>query len=233
MIFKDERACSYLKGEICTTHYQICDLSASEYSALLERGWRRFGKFFFTNNCQDCSACKNLRIDIQRFVFTRSFKRVLRNASAISTVIRRPIITDEHLALFELYHEERAATRGWERDTDNDRYSYSQTFLEGSEEFGFEFAYYLNNRLLGVALVDMLPIGLSAVYCYYDPNYSHLSIGTFSILKQIQYSIERGLPHLYLGFWIKDNQSLQYKQRFKPYELLHGHPSVLETPHWR
>lgn len=224
--------CAYIKDRTGTTQYVVGDLTSIQYQRLLVRGWRRFGRFFFANACDGCTACENLRIDVKRFIWTRSFKRVLKNGENIRVAVRRPAISKEHLALFVSYHEERSRARGWESDGIGDLFSYHHCFCEGGDEFGFEFAYYLGNHLIGVALVDILPTGVSAVYCYYDPDYSHLSIGTFSILRQIMFAAENDIPYLYLGFCVRQNQSLNYKTRFKPYEILKSRPSLDEEPLW-
>ncbi|MCB1589421.1 MAG: hypothetical protein KDI56_11010, partial [Xanthomonadales bacterium] len=30
----------------------------------------------------------------------------------------------------------------------------------------------------------------------------------------------RGLPHLYLGYWIEDHPKMRYKSRFQPLQIL-------------
>ena len=53
-----------------------------------------------------------------------------------------------------------------------------------------------------VAVTDFCEAGLSAVYTFYDPRRGSRGLGTFAILKQIDIARERGLSHVYLGFWI-------------------------------
>ena len=42
--------------------------------------------------------------------------------------------------------------------------------------------YYLNNKLIAVGVVDILPEVLSSVYFFYDPDYKKYSIGNFGSL---------------------------------------------------
>lgn len=43
----------------------------------------------------------------------------------------------------------------------------------------FHEQYWLNGTLIAVAVLDILPYCVSSVYFFYDPSYSHLSLGTF------------------------------------------------------
>lgn len=51
----------------------------------------------------------------------------------------------------------------------------------------------LDNKLIAVGVVDVLPGCVSSVYFFYDPDYSFLSLGTFGALMylQIVYSVEK------------------------------------------
>ena len=70
-----------------------------------------------------------------------------------------------------------------------------------------------------VSIVDYLNDGISAVYTFYDRNYLKLSLGTYSILWLIEKCKRGNLPYLYLGYWIKENDKMNYKTKFKPFEL--------------
>ncbi len=78
----------------------------------------------------------------------------------------------------------------------------------------------LEGRLLAVAVCDELEQGLSAVYTFYDPDDEKRSLGTFAVLWQIEESRRLGLPSLYLGYWIRECQKMNYKIGFRPIELL-------------
>ncbi|HNO58755.1 MAG TPA: arginyltransferase, partial [Accumulibacter sp.] len=41
-----------------------------------------------------------------------------------------------------------------------------------------------------------------------------------AVLWQIEYCRQRGLPYLYLGYWIQNCRKMRYKLRYRPAELL-------------
>jgi arginine-tRNA-protein transferase len=86
--------------------------------------------------------------------------------------------------------------------------------------------------LIGVALVDILPNAVSAIYCYYDHSYVDLSIGKFSILAQIKIAKELNIPYIYLGYWIKEHFSMGYKEAYAPFEILQNRANPMEEPVW-
>lgn len=47
----------------------------------------------------------------------------------------------------------------------------------------FHEQYWLDNELIAVGVIDILPSCVSSVYFFYDPAYSHLSLGTFRLVK--------------------------------------------------
>ena len=86
----------------------------------------------------------------------------------------------------------------------------------------FELRYRVDGRLIGIAITDRGESSLSAVYCYYDPAFLRLGIGTYSILKQLELCRRWGLRWLYLGLYIEDCAKMVYKGRFLPHERLLG-----------
>ena len=71
-----------------------------------------------------------------------------------------------------------------------------------------------------VSLVDRLADGLSSVYTFFEPGVRGTSYGTYNILWQIERCRQRGLPHLYLGYWIEASRKMAYKGMFRPIEGL-------------
>ena len=76
-----------------------------------------------------------------------------------------------------------------------------------------------HGRLVAVAVTDVIPNGLSAVYTFFDPALSQRSLGVFAILSQIEHARQTGRRWLYLGYWIKDSPKMAYKTEYRPLQL--------------
>lgn len=50
----------------------------------------------------------------------------------------------------------------------------------------FHLQYYLNNKIIGCSVIDILPGGVSSVYFYYDPDYGFLRLGVYSALRCVK-----------------------------------------------
>ena len=224
--------CVYLperQAQMSFHYLESC--SAETYQDLLERGWRRFGRGFFRPVCAGCQECRSLRVVVADFQPDRSMRRTLVRNQDLQVLIGRPSLSRDHLDLYRRYHADMAERRGWP-GSDIDPRSYFRSFVEGYESFGFELLYVHQSRLLGVALVDVLPRAVSAVYCYYDPAERRRALGVFSILQQVELARQQRVPHLYLGFLVAGNASMRYKARYRPYEILRGRPATGAPPHW-
>lgn len=83
--------------------------------------------------------------------------------------------------------------------------------------------YRLGDMLIAVGVVDILPAGLSSVYLFYHPTFSHdlIALGKYAILKEIEYARDTlKLPYYYLGYYIESCQKMRYKAEYKPSQLL-------------
>jgi arginine-tRNA-protein transferase len=78
---------------------------------------------------------------------------------------------------------------------------------------------YLDDELVSVAVTDVQPRALSAIYTFFDPAHEKRSLGVNSILRQIAYCRSANIPYLYLGYWIRDCLKMSYKTDYRPVEL--------------
>ena len=231
-LFEENRECSYFDEKLSDIRYKyIYSCTIDKYQPMLERGWRRFGRMHFVPECRSCTKCVSMRIDVNNYKFSKSEKRVISKNQDTKLYIRPPSVTMEHLSLYDKYHKFMNDKKDWPYspiDVDD----YVRAYVESSENFAKEFLYMRDDKLIGVALVDILPQSISAIYCYYDHDYSEFSIGKFSILAQIKIAKELNIPYIYLGYWIKDHFSMGYKEKYSPFEILKNRPSLEEIPIW-
>ena len=179
---EENRSCSYFEDRISDIRYRyIYSCSASGYQDMLERGWRRFGRMHFVPECKTCNKCVSMRIDVANYKFSKSEKRVIAKNKDTKLYIRPPSLTMEHLNLYDKYHRFMNDKKDWPY-TPIEPDDYMKSYVEAKEEYAKEFLYVRDDKLIGVALVDILPNSISAIYCYYDHSYADLSIGKFSIL---------------------------------------------------
>jgi len=230
--FVSQSSCSYLENIKSKTHYKLINNSTfKECENLIERGYRRFGKMFFRPICDGCNECQSLKIDVKNFNFSKSQRRVLKKASDFSIYIQTPTLTQEHLALFKKYHLYMKDKKDWSY-SETSAQNYYASFVEGHEDFGYEILYFDKDKLIGVDLIDILPDGVSSIYFYYDPDYAKYSLGKLSLLKQIDLAKQNNLSWIYLGYYVKNNNSLSYKSEYKPYLTLQGRPTDEEKYVW-
>lgn len=213
--------CSYLPSQLARMEYEhVEEISAAEYMARLLQGWRRFGHDLFRPLCRACSACRSLRVDVARFRPDRSQRRAAQaNAGSTRLQIGPPAVTPDHLDLYRRYHAYQAQAKHWPSHQGEDASSYRATFVENPFPTQ-EWRYFREDALAGVGYVDDLPGGLSAIYFFHDPAYRHLSLGTWNVLSLIALAAGRGLPHVYLGYYVADCPSMAYKARFVPNQIL-------------
>ena len=230
--FSLQDKCSYLENREQTTHYKVIENATAEHCQdLIERGYRRFGKMYFRPICADCNECQSIKIDVQNYAFSKSAKRVLKKASHIKSYIQQPSITQEHLDLFEGYHLHMRDKKGWEHNETTAEHYYN-SFVLGHEEFGYEVLYYDENKLIAVDLIDVLEDGVSSIYFYYNPEYSHLSLGKLSLYNQIKFADKSNKKWIYLGYYVEDCPSLSYKAEYKPFVTLRDRPAEHEEFIW-
>ncbi|KAJ5595942.1 arginine-tRNA-protein transferase [Penicillium hetheringtonii] len=80
--------------------------------------------------------------------------------------------------------------------------------------------YRLDGKLIAVAVLDLLPSGVSSVYVFYDPEYEEWEFGKLSALREIAFAQENGYPYYYMGYYIHNCQKMRYKGNFKPQYIL-------------
>jgi arginine-tRNA-protein transferase len=214
--------CSYLPDQVWQLEYEyVAAITPAEYVARMRAGWRRFGHSLFHNRCPACTSCRSLRVLTAEFHPNRSQRRCWKmNARVVQLCIGQPSATRAKLRLYDRYHAFQSELKGWPLHPAKDTASYAESFVDNPFPTQ-EWSYYLDDRLVGVGYVDDLPGGLSAIYFFYDPDERQRGLGTFNVLKIIEAARQRGIPHVYLGYYVEGCPSMEYKATFAPNQILH------------
>lgn len=226
VVIDQDEACPYLEGKIARRPMRLPTrrLRPGELDQRLEAGDRRAGPLFYSQACPACRACEPLRIDTAAFEATRAQRRAWSRGQRALSMSLGPLVVDEaRVSLFDRHQSLRGLKRpsrdGIERALSAEEY---HAFLVERAVESFEVRYFLGDRLVGVAITDRGAEAWSAVYTYYEPElpapHRSLSVGTFSILAQLELARRAGVRWLYLGLAIEDNGHMRYKLEYLPHE---------------
>ena len=225
--------CPYLPGKLerkLFTHLTP-DKPHQFIDKLLRNGFRRSQNVAYLPYCNDCQACVSVRVVVDEFAPGKSFKRLIkRNRDIVARRVKRKA-TQEQYGLFDLYINARHSDGGM---AEMDHFDFTM-MIEESEADTFLTEYRLRTpldeegssetkedqgKLIAVTLCDRLSDGISMVYSFFDPQYTARSLGSYMILEHVDFIRRQGLPFLYLGYWIKGCQKMNYKSRFTPQQHL-------------
>ncbi|APZ93052.1 arginyltransferase [Fuerstiella marisgermanici] len=219
-IIGSESDCSYLPGRASRMQYRLAmSLTEERYLQMLERGWRRFGRTLFRPVCANCCECQSLRVDINKFQPSKSQRRARNRNSDVVLTVQPLTITSEHLDLYNAYHLDMHQRRQWpfRRITEDD---YYESFVDGDFAFSREFQYRLNGKLVALGIVDAPGDVMSSIYFVHDPELRERGFGTMSVLRELDYGRQFERRWLYMGYYIRDCGSMNYKNRFRPHQIL-------------
>ncbi len=207
-------ACPYLKGEessslLLDPHSKVTD---QVFSSVIEAGFRRSGEMVYRPHCGNCTACQSVKVPVGLFKPSRSQKRISKRNQDITVLFVEPLYDERHFKLYCRY-------QAWKHTGDSmdhgDKSRYEESMVKSTVRTALA-EFWLGDVLLAVSVVDVVSMGLSAVYTFFDPDYANRSLGTYVVLVLIEKARELELDYVYLGYWIENCQKMDYKSNFKP-----------------
>lgn len=185
--------------------------------ALTHAGFRRSQSILYRPACERCSACKSARIPAARFEWTRSQRRIINRNADLARAPEPAEASPEQYGLLQRYLDTRHADGDM---AGMDFFEYAGMVEDGAQRT--ELVEYRTSEgdLIACVLVDELADGYSLVYSFYEPGHEKRSLGAFMILDHVRRALDRGLPHVYLGYWVPGSPKMDYKARYRPLEIL-------------
>lgn len=191
-------------------------MTMETYSRLALHGFRRSGEHVYKPRCEACNECIPARVPVNTYKPNRTQKRTWEKNRDLTVTEVEPIFKEEHFQLYQRYLAGRHPGGGM----DNPTTAQYLSFLTSSWSKTVFYEFRLHGQLIAIAVTDLLDVGLSAVYTFFDPDFNNRSLGTFAILWEIYETRRLGKTWLFLGYWIKDCRKMSYKDQFQPLEIL-------------
>jgi leucyl-tRNA---protein transferase len=210
--------CSYLEDEQAQSAFvhPAFEITSDIYSRLIAHGFRRSGDHVYRPQCASCQQCVPVRIPVADFKPNRKQKRCLQANADTVAMIKPALFEEAHYQMYLRYQQQRHADGSMADSSPEDYVDFLSSSWCQTQFVEFSIA----GELAALAVVDSLKDGLSAVYTFFEPKFSRYSLGTYAVLWQIAQAQNLGLPYLYLGFWIKNCQKMNYKTQYQPLEGL-------------
>tara|TARA_R110000868_G_scaffold42027_4_gene142692 strand:- start:6049 stop:6822 length:774 start_codon:yes stop_codon:yes gene_type:complete len=216
--------CPYLPGQ--TERKVFANLPFSDGAwvndELTQAGFRRSQNIAYRPACEACDACVSVRLPVGEFRFSRSYRKILARNADLSRDLVEAEATTEQFDLLRRYLHRRHPAGGM---TDMGWLDYV-AMIEDTAVRTHLIEYRLPSPdggpgdLVGVSLTDLLGDGLSMVYSFFDPDLERRSLGVFAILDHLRQAAIVRLPFVYLGYWVRGSQKMDYKARFRPMDAL-------------
>ena len=203
---------SYINEE-----FYASQVSPEQTDSLLAEGWRHFGEHFYRYNLgyykYDIRTVYALRVNLDKFSFSKNQRRVLKRNLDLRTVIRPIEVTGEKEALFER-HKKR-----FEYGIPDSLYDFLSYEPATVPCEGLEVCAYRGKELLAAAFFDVGKESISSVYAMFDPaETTQRSLGILTMLLEIRYAFETGKKFYYHGYAYEGNSFYDYKKRFRGLE---------------
>ena len=211
--------CPYIPGRV--ERKVVTDLANPDamdlYDNLARAGFRRSHSLAYRPACPGCTACVPVRIRVNDFHWSRSFRRLIKRNAHLTVRDMAGHATIEQYYLFTRYQRSRHADGEMASMSFRDFHAMIEDSPIDTRIIEFRDP---EDTLVAVMLADRQVDALSAVYSLFDPDLDKYSLGTYMILWLVQQAINQSLLHVYLGYWIKESPKMSYKARFRPLEAL-------------
>ncbi|KAF3933318.1 hypothetical protein ABW19_dt0201447 [Dactylella cylindrospora] len=134
--------------------------------------------------------------------------------------------TQEKYELFEHYqvevHKDTDVTKtGFKRFLCTNPFKPRFSVDEQGRKLGaYHQCYYLDGKLVAIAVLDLLPDCVSGVYFMYHKDIEKWCPGKLSALRETALAVEGGYKYYYMGYYIHSCPKMRYKCEYGPAQVL-------------
>ena len=184
---------------------------AATMDFLWSQGWRHQGHYFFRyTHCVMEGIDHNiipLRVDLTKFEMSKSQRRVWRHNEDVRWEVS-PAAFDEKTHEMFARHSERFDDN---KPTTLDAFFSMEPALVPCECVAIKA--WLGEELVAVSFMDLGVEAVSSVYAIFEPGHEKRSLGTLTLLKELQLAKAIKKNWLYQGFGTRLPSRYDYKRR--------------------
>ena len=186
---------------------------------LWAQGFRHFGSYFFRYSLQwDADTASHLtiqplRLDARVFKPSKNQRRVLSRNQDVQWQIGPAEVSADVQALFHR-HKSR-----FKNNIPSSIFDFISP--DGPAEIPcpcLEFRAFVGDALIAVSYLSIGTDSTSGIYGLFDPDHSDRSLGTLTLLKEIEHTSSLGHTFYYPGYSTREPSAYDYKKRLAPLE---------------
>lgn len=217
-LIRNVEDCFFYRGRPWRAEFRLLkDLSPQDFEDHLEAGYFVRGIDFYRPVCSECQDCIPIRVAVQDFQPSKSQRQLLRKGASLELRVQKAAFSWDRLLLYSDYHQKRW---GWMQVAPEALKPHFEEHLMQDWGGALEFSYWQEDRLVGFGVVDEAVTACNSRYFVYDPEVgTRLGLGSYSLLRELQWCKEQGKTYHYLGMYVPSSPRMQYKIDFRPYEL--------------
>jgi len=196
--------------DIVDESIEMAQMAPRVLDTLLADGWRLLGYSVIRHNFAVCRGriCRTipLRVRLDRPLdFSKSQRQVLRRSAGLEVHCAPIEITPDKEALF-LLHSKRFQDR-----QPLSVYSFLHPRAYAVPVAGMEFSVFDKGRLIACSYMHIGEQAVSGTYCFFDPEYRRQSLGTLTMLLELQLAHGMGKRYYYHGYCYDVPSEFDYK----------------------
>ncbi len=182
------------------------------WEKLLAEGWDRVGNSFFRQRFyydlkfpNGRAECMPLRYNLTSPVeFTKDQQKILRKNKDLTTIIRPLLFDDAQYALFERWETYRFGQG-----------THLNIWVVGEQEpfRSHQVCVYDKDRLVAVSYFDVARRAQYSTVAGYEPDERPRNLGTFTLLKEIEYAMQNKRHYHHPGYAYFDYKAFDYKKK--------------------
>lgn len=193
--------------------------SATDYDRLLSEGWFRGTGVLYRSELvcirEDIYSVQHIRLPITYFERRKSHEKIYRrNRAKFRIEIGEPDYDERRE---ELYNQHRGRFLAFVHHRFLD---LMQSSMHSGNFDTKEIRVFDGDKLIAISYFDHGIRAMASIMCIFDPAYAKYSLGTYTMLEEIEYGRNNRAEYYYPGYVLDQPSSFDYKLTLGEYEWM-------------